>query len=190
MATWSVIICDRKSEHTYYQVPGTGIEPATTRLKVQRSADWANRAHKCYCQPVCVTKMGPSLSESHLWYLVGISQPISTRSTSTASIVISASTVNVCLSCLQHAHDTLWGAYTSHSIKSLLMRKHVISSDSSNKGPKSLRIKSCMIDKSLHKIDAHAIETTNGMCDGYINQDIWYVVVRFSKFKTSASLWL
>ena len=79
-----------------------------------------------------------------------------------------ASDVKVSFNCLQHAHDVLHGAYTSHSIKPVCILEHAMWSSPLSSGPRLLLIRSCMTGMSSQRVDAHIIDTITGMCVGVI----------------------
>ena len=63
----------------FFFSPNVGLEPTTTRLRVLRSADWANRAFTCYitrcviniscyhCTTDCRKRVAPEFSPSHIF---------------------------------------------------------------------------------------------------------------------------
>lgn len=71
----------------------------------------------------------------------------------------------VSLSCLQHAHDVLYGAYTSHSTRPVCMREHAMWSPELSSGPRLLLSKFLTVTPS-HTIDEHMTDTIIGMCVG------------------------
>ena len=80
----------------FFFSPNVGLEPTTTRLRVLRSADWANRAFTCYitrcviniscyhCTADCRKRVDPEFSPSHIFpFLLEVFVPGTSRAVQT-----------------------------------------------------------------------------------------------------------